>query len=103
LVFENPRTAVIDYDNWGDENDPTSDWNLLQKKSYDKLTHRMTPSPTAATMIHTEACEFILWIGSEEYNNRIWELRKAGYSRELIKLAIQARRQGFYYLWLYAG
>lgn len=76
--------AEIDYsDEWGDTNDPESDWRKLMSG--------------AATFAHTGACEFIVYLGSREHDTLTDLEVKWRMSKEFMEYCRIARRAGFKY------
>ncbi len=50
-IIKDMNICQTNFDNWGDENSPTSNWSLANKY---------------ATYSHKEDCEFIFYIGTHE-------------------------------------
>jgi hypothetical protein len=73
------KVAQVEYHNWGDVDDPTSDWSILNKK---------------ATFSHKDACEFILWTGHN------W--RSEGCSKALADIVKDAAIANYSYICIYA-
>ena len=82
IEFGNMRVASYNYENWGEDDDPKSDWSLLNKM---------------AVFRHVDECEFILYVDGDNWDH--W--KEAGYSDELIGLTKAAKDQGYKYLCLY--
>lgn len=83
-IFEDMKTAIYQYSNWGDEENPASDWCLLNAH---------------ASFSHREACEFILYVGCSDSLDALIDLK---YSDLLINLAHLAYAEGYKYLCLYS-
>lgn len=94
--MENMKVAQCELplENWGDESDPTSNWSLLNK--YAAFSHR-------------EACEFILYVGSDEYigsaredvatdSEHIQMYEEMGFTKEVLGPCRNARKQGYKYI-----
>ena len=92
MKFENMKVASYNYDNWGDEDDPKSDWSILNAGNPDKNDMGI------AVFSHKEACEFIIYVNGNNWDH--W--KTLGYSDKLIKLARTAKAHGYFYLCLYA-
>lgn len=87
--MEDMTVAQVDYDNWGEESDPESDWNLIQ---------------AMCCFSHRDACEFIVYIGDggDGSIDRIAELKEAGLSEEFMEECQAAKEAGFKYICFYA-
>ena len=77
-IYMNPE-------DWGDENDPTSDWCLVQ---------------TVSCFSHDkDACEFIVCVTEDDYLNTF---KEAGLSDNIVNICKRAKDQGFSYLCFYS-
>lgn len=78
----------LETEEWGDENDPTSDWSLAN---------------THATFSHKDSCEFIFWLGKGEMHiERLKDLKELGFSSEFVERCKYASEQGFNYINFYS-
>lgn len=75
--------AMVDSEDWGDPNDPNSNWSLIKK---------------IATFAHTKYCEFVVYIGDDQC---IDELRALGISDYFIRDCVNAKDDGFNYVCFY--
>ena len=93
IEFEDMKVASFEYyDGWGDEDDPKSDWSILNNGNKERN------GVGVAAFSHREACEFMLYVNGDN-----WEFwKEIGYSDRLIELAKSAKAQGYKYLCLYS-
>jgi len=86
IHVENMRVAQIGIDSheWGDEDDPKSDWRIVQE---------------ICCFSHREACEFILPVGEDDY---IKTFKEAGLSEKFLKWCKEAQDEGYSYICFYS-
>jgi len=69
---------------WGEEEDNTSDWNIIQ---------------TICCFSHKEACEFILFVGDDTH---IDYYKNAGLSDLFLDACNEAQKEGYKYICFYS-
>lgn len=72
----------IDTEEWGNEHDPESDFNLAIKY---------------ASYASSDSCDFMFWLGSE-----ILFSESTGFSEKFCTLFKEAKKQGYEYLLIYS-
>lgn len=78
--MENMKVANVEFDNWGEDDDPTSNWNKFM---------------TSNTFAHSESCEFILYCGDElAIQNWAYCL----FSEDVINILKEAKAAGYKYV-----
>lgn len=83
--IDNMMVAMVDYtDEWGDENDPASDWSQIQHY---------------CCFSHKEACEFILHLGDDDETIKAYEVVL---SEAMVEYCRQAQAQGYKYICFYS-
>jgi ABC-type sulfate transport system substrate-binding protein len=78
--MEDMKVANVEFDNWGDEDDPESNWNKFL---------------TDNTFSHSEACEFILYCGDDQ---AIANWDGCLFSEDVINILKEAKAAGFKYV-----
>lgn len=78
---ERELMCSVEYDNWGDESNPKSDWYLMNKH---------------ATFAHRNACEFIFYI-----HDQLPDFF-ADMSDTFKKYYLEAKESGYKYILFYA-
>lgn len=84
------QVLQVQYDNWGEEHDPKSDWSLSKK--YADFYHRIGTH------------EFIFYIeGSDNICSDFFlqEYKEQGFSETFLSVCKEAQRRGYRYVCLY--
>lgn len=85
-TMEDMKIAQIHYENWGEENDLKSDWNIIQE---------------LACFSHKDSCDFILYIGMDNGED-LERFSTAGLSGEAWEYCRKAKQEGYKYICFYA-
>lgn len=83
-LFEDMKVRAwkLTPEEWGDENDPKSDWSLANLH---------------ATFSHKDACEFIFHVAELDWQ----PLKEKGFSGKFIQRCIDASNAGYHYVCFY--
>lgn len=76
----------LEPEEWGDESDPRSDWSLANQ---------------FATFQHTDACEFIFYIGKSDNDggfDAVETLEAQGFSKEFLERCKRVQKAGYKYV-----
>lgn len=95
LTYIKPMNAAevsLNGDEWGDNDDPESDWTIAH---------------SSATFVHSDACEFIFYIGDKNFEgsqkSSLEFLKDAGHSEHFLAYFKAAQQAGYKWLNLYTN
>lgn len=80
MKFEDMKVTNVEFNNWGDENNPESNWVKFLNNN---------------TFTHSDACEFILYCG-DDVAIKQWD--GCLFSKDVIQILKEAKAAGFKYV-----